>query len=131
MNYPDFCTMPPRSHQIEAFQKLKDEPFDALLMEPGTGKSKCAIDKAAYLFLEKRIKFVMVVAPNGVQAQWAEEQIPVHCGVPYEIFLWEGNTTKIQEKAFELFMRPSDKLKFFCIIVELGVWKLLAGVVYG
>lgn len=108
----------PMIHQVEAFDKLKDEEFDAYLMEPGTGKSKCAIDKAVYLFLAGKIDFVMVVAPNGVHEQWAEEQIPEHCGIPFESLVWSGNTTQKEQKEFDLFMRPSSKLKFFCINVE-------------
>ena len=78
-------------------------------MEMGTGKTKVAIDNAAYLFKEKQIQLVIVIAPNSVYQNWIKE-IETHCPVEdYNIFVH-----KVDKK----FQYLADKLNFYLINVE-------------
>ena len=53
-------------------------------MEMGTGKTKVAIDNAAYLYTINEINTVIVLAPNSVYRNW-EKEINMHCSVDYTI----------------------------------------------
>lgn len=72
-------------HVVEPFQHqdahLRDNVRkDAwgLLWEQGTAKTKPIIDTAAYLFLAGEINGMVVVAPPGVERNWASDEIPTH-----------------------------------------------------
>lgn len=79
----------PYDHQRDVFAATKDAPAYALYWEMGTGKTKAIIDTAASLFMRKRITLLVVVAPNGVHAQWIREsdddpgEMQKHCPVPW------------------------------------------------
>jgi len=73
----DFHT-PPYDHQRRAFEMSKDMRSFAYLMDMGTGKTKVALDVAAYLRERDLIDCVLVLAPKGVHAQWINEQLPAH-----------------------------------------------------
>ena len=110
----------PYDHQIEDYKKLYDKPFGALFHEQGTGKSKAAIDIASNLFLEEKINAVLLIAPNGVQRQWANEQIPEHSPVDTHIMVWNNKSSKVYRRIMEEFiLDPIDKLKWFCVNVEV------------
>ncbi len=82
----------PYNHQNDCYNKLYGKESSALFMEQGTGKSKAAIDIACNLFLEKKINAVLLIAPNGVQTQCAEEQIPIHSSVSNNIKVWSNKS---------------------------------------
>ena len=110
----------PYEHQLEAYEKLYDKPFGALFHEQGTGKSKAAIDIASNLYLEKKINAVLLIAPNGVQKQWADEQIPEHSPIDTKIQIWNNKSSKIYRRIMEEFiLDPVDRLKWFCVNVEV------------
>jgi SNF2 family DNA or RNA helicase len=93
--------------------------YGALFMEQGTGKSKVAIDIASNLFLMGKINGVLLIAPNGVQEQWMDEQVPIHSPVPYTPLLWEGLSSqrKIKE-VFQFIKEPDKSIKWFFTNVE-------------
>lgn len=68
----------PFEHQRRVFHLSKDQPYFALFMEQGTGKSKVLLDTAAYLWSLGEIDTLLILAPNGVHRQWIEEQVPAH-----------------------------------------------------
>lgn len=72
----------PYEHQLKAFSLARGKPAFGYFMEQGTGKTKVLLDDAADLYLnggdEGKIDTLIVVAPNGVHAQWINEQIPEH-----------------------------------------------------
>lgn len=68
----------PFKHQLHAFLRSRDELDFALLMEMGTGKTKVAIDTAAWLYLRGKIRLLVVIAPNGVHRNWVDREIPAH-----------------------------------------------------
>lgn len=115
-----FYKTEPRQHQVDGFYKLYGLPAFAELMEQGTGKTKLAIDIACNLFLEKKIEAVMVIAPNNVHSQWADEEIPKHASVPYNGYVWDNKHTIAAEKELRAFLtkKIDGELKWFCVNVE-------------
>ncbi len=100
----------PFKHQRQALREgAKDYNF-AYFMEMGTGKTKVAIDNAAYLFQEKRIDFVFVIAPNSVYRNWLNE-IKLHCPEETNVYIWK--VTK--DKKFKI---DPKKLTFILMNVE-------------
>lgn len=99
----------PYEHQRQALIKGAKLKNFAYFMEMGTGKTKVAIDNAAYLYQEKQIQLVIVIAPNSVYQNWIKE-IETHCPVEdYNIFVHKV------DKKFQYF---ADKLNFYLINVE-------------
>ena len=100
----------PYKFQELALKKINDAPDNgkkfALFSDPGTGKSKTAIDYATQLYCEGKIEAVLVVAPKGVHEQWAFKEIPKHCGVDVNIQYWQGPKTDIQ---------VTESFAWFCI----------------
>lgn len=112
----------PYKHQVEAIKKLYGKEFGALFCEQGTGKSKIAIDIASNLFLEKKINAVLLIAPNGVQKQWAHEQIPEHSPVPFKIQVWTSSSSRFRKNAQEDFIiddQHPHQLKWFCTNIDV------------
>lgn len=68
----------PYKHQLKALELSADSPAFAWFMEQGTGKSKVAIDNAAYLYAAGKIAALVVIAPNNVNRAWIKEHIVAH-----------------------------------------------------
>jgi len=99
----------PYEHQRQALIKGAKEKNFAYFMEMGTGKTKVAIDNAAYLYQSKLIQLVIVIAPNSVYQNWIKE-IETHSPVTdYNIYVH-----KVDKK----FQYLADKLNFYLINVE-------------
>jgi SNF2 family DNA or RNA helicase len=110
----------PYKHQIQAYNKLYGKEFSALFMEQGTGKSKVAIDIACNLYHNHLIDAVLLIAPNGVHTQWANEQIPIHSSAPDKICVWSTKKTKKYQADLRMFLLRQDPcmLKWFCVNVD-------------
>lgn len=63
-------------HQKEAFDRYKDASIIPLFFEVGTGKTRTALEIAAYKMQKGEINRVLVIAPNGVHVQWALQECP-------------------------------------------------------
>tara|TARA_B100000900_G_scaffold415807_1_gene447292 strand:+ start:2509 stop:3915 length:1407 start_codon:yes stop_codon:yes gene_type:complete len=98
----------PYEHQRKALIAGADKNEFAYFMEMGTGKTKVTIDNLAYLYYKKKINLVVVIAPNSVYHNWANE-IDIHCPCETAIYIHKVN------KNFEV---KKDKLNFFLINVE-------------
>lgn len=79
-------------HEVKPFAHQKKHLSDhartkawGLLWEQGTAKTKPTIDTIAYNFMIGEIDGAMVVAPPGVERNWASDEIPAH--LPQEISL--------------------------------------------
>jgi superfamily II DNA or RNA helicase len=70
----------PYQHQRDALAQSWNRQTWALFCEMGTGKTKILIDNIAMLFCDGQIDGALVIAPNGVHAQWIDQQIPLHLG---------------------------------------------------
>ena len=98
----------PFEHQREALKKGAKLKNFAYFMEMGTGKTKVAIDNAAYLHTINEVNTVIVLAPNSVYRNW-EKEINIHCSVDYTITM---------HKEHNKFDYQHEKLNFFLINVE-------------
>lgn len=65
------------AHQKEAVAQFKDSNDIALFFEQGCGKSATALAIADYKFFNKQIQQLLIIAPNDVHKQWAQEQVPL------------------------------------------------------
>ena len=83
----------------QEFMENAPEPHVALFCDPGTGKTKMAIDRAAKLWCQGVIDGVVVVAPKGVHEQWARQEILKHCGVPTKIQIWFKDKVRLVHDA--------------------------------
>lgn len=112
---------PPRDHQKRAIQKMfskKDSPnVFGLFMDIGTGKSWTGIAAMGIRWCSNESDHVLLVAKNGVHAQWVNEQIPAHMSpsVPWKAWIWSKG--KKADMAFEEMMK-FDGLKIFAINVD-------------
>ena len=111
----------PYKHQIDCYNKLFNKEFGAIFMEQGCGKTKTAIDIASNLFLEEEINAVLLIAPNGVQKQWATEQIPEHSPVPVRTQVWTSKKSKLVQTLQEEFILDEfdGRLKWFCTNIDV------------
>ena len=70
----------------------KGSPGFALWCEPGTGKTKMALDFMGQLWSADQLDIVLVLAPKGVHRQWVEDQIPLHVHEPHQAAVWWRGT---------------------------------------
>ena len=100
----------PFKHQRQSLMEGAKPYNFAYFMEMGTGKTKVAIDNAAYLFQDQRINFVFVIAPNSVYQNWKKE-IDMHCPEETNIYIWKVS----KDKTFKM---DPNKLTFVLMNVE-------------
>lgn len=83
----------PYKHQREgihfAFQQFNQGLGAALFFEPRTGKTKTSIDIASILYHKRKIRKVLVVAPNRVLGTWVRE-FHTHCPLVHEVVVWDA-----------------------------------------
>jgi SNF2 family DNA or RNA helicase len=100
----------PFKHQRQSLiEGAKPHNF-AYFMEMGTGKTKVAIDNAAYLYQAQKIDYVFVIAPNSVYQNWKKE-IDIHCPEETNIYVWKVS----KDKTFKM---DPNKLTFVLMNVE-------------
>ncbi len=110
---------PPYQKQAECLDFMYGKEFFAVLMDPGTGKTYITIVEAANLWIEGKIDFAFIVAPSGIDIQWATEQLPQHCPVPFSAFIWDGLNTEKEKKRFRGFYNePNVALKFLFVKID-------------
>lgn len=109
----------PYKHQHECFIRSRDLEYFGILFEMGAGKSKVAVDTAAYLYSLGRINSVLLIAPNGVHRKWLEEDFPL--SFPdwsnYKGAVWRATDKKARDSCEELFS-PGEYLRVLCMNVE-------------
>lgn len=66
----------PWEHQRRAIAVTGSRTEVALIMDPGTGKTRVGIDTALYQWRLGMIANALVLAPSGVHKQWVREQLP-------------------------------------------------------
>src|SRR5947207_2313494 len=73
------------AHQAEGTRFLQDNAAAALFDEQGLGKSKQVIDALAAQIADGTIDAALIVCPNGLKTNWAQE-IEKFCILPYAVF---------------------------------------------
>ena len=96
-------------HQAEALARIRavDRPVYGLFMEPGTGKTKVALDYAGELFENGEISRLLIIAPKGVHRQWIDQQIPEHLGTRWVAYAWPNDYARVEPN--------TDMLQIFAI----------------
>lgn len=109
-------------HQQKALAKLLQNRVGALLMEPGTGKTKIAIDYCGEFHLREGLSRVLVVAPLTVLSHW-EDEVDTHLDPHIErrVFVVMGSRKKKNKLMIEA-ATPGPGLTFLCINPE-AVWR--------
>lgn len=109
----------PYAHQHECFMRSRDEEYFGILFEMGAGKSKVAVDTAAYLYSLGRINSVLLIAPNGVHRKWLDEDFPLSFPEwsSYKGAVWKS-TDKNAVRACEELFEPGQYLRVLCMNVE-------------
>lgn len=105
----------PYAHQRKALRKLLRNGYGgALLMEPRTGKTKTCIDWAGILrsVPSRDLDVVVVFAPAPVLPVW-EQELKIHCGVPYDVLLWDAKA-----RSKKVIPTPGDKLLWVLVNYE-------------
>ena len=105
----------PLAHQLEALLRCIPQDNYALLMDPGTGKSKVMIDDATCYFLDGHCNAALVVCPNSIKSNWKEE-IEKHSSIGVDIFVYSPT----QKKQFGEWMTEPfrDGIKWAIMSVE-------------
>jgi SNF2 family DNA or RNA helicase len=104
----------PYEHQRNALNQSAEQTQWAYFMEMGTGKTKVTIDNIAYLYLQRKINSVLIIAPKSVYLNW-ETEIEIHMPdvLKYKIYKWNVDKDKDYHA-----LNSSKDLKIFLINVE-------------
>jgi SNF2 family DNA or RNA helicase len=117
----------PFKHQFDCWNVSKDLIEYAYFMEMGTGKSKVAVDNAAYLYDKGAIDGLLVIAPKAVYRTWYNDddgiltgEIPTHMPdhVRYFATYWDAGAGNARIDTYRVMFKPSDKLHVLCMNVE-------------
>lgn len=81
----------PYIHQLREFEQSAEKKKWALIWQQRTGKSKVTIDTTCHLAKAGKIDAVIVLAPNGVHANWVRRELPRHSWdtVPHSAIAWD------------------------------------------
>jgi len=104
----------PYKHQRNALNESAEKDNWAYFMEMGTGKTKVTIDNIAFLYLQRKITSVLIIAPKSVYTNWQSE-IEIHMPdvLKYKIYKWNLDKPKDYYN-----LEESKDLKIFLINVE-------------
>lgn len=110
----------PYEHQRRALNLSLTEPYYALFMEMGTGKSKVLIDTAVNLFLMGNLDFVLVLAPKGVYGNWVHKELKEHVApdIPLRVIQWHATPTKAQKNEMRAVATRFEGLTVFVMNIE-------------
>ena len=100
-------------HQAEALARMRAVglPVYGLFMEPGTGKTKVALDFAGELFENGEITRLLIVSPKGVHRQWIDQQVPEHLGCEWEGAIWPSVPMGDDKDILQIFAINYDAAK--------------------
>lgn len=110
----------PYKHQHDCWKVSRDREAFAFFMEMGTGKSKVAIDTAAYLHMVGRIQAQVIVAPKGVYLNWIENELPIHMtdAINHQAAYWSSYERKAERDAIRALYKEGNFLRTLVINVE-------------
>lgn len=86
----------PFGHQLKEWNFSRDLKTRAIFWDQGTGKTKLIIDTAAWLYHQKEIDALLVMAPNGVHDNWIIDEIPVHLpdDIPFSSIAYQSKKAR-------------------------------------
>jgi len=110
----------PREHQVACFDMSRERESFAIFSEQGTGKSLMALMTAAYLYRERKIGRVLIVAPRGCYRVFVDDEIPKHLSplIPHKVAVWSSYQTKEIKKQLETLESGGEMLRVLVVNVE-------------
>ena len=123
----------PFDHQLKVFELQKLKRIFAILADMGTGKTKIALDTAAYQYTRGFINCVIVIAPNGVHRNWLSRELPAHMPDYIDVLsaYWKSTPLKKEREALEaLVTTQGEYLRIFTINYESLVTKKKRALIY-
>jgi SNF2 family DNA or RNA helicase len=110
----------PFQHQRDAWEVSKDATGYALFMEMGTGKTKVALDTAAYLYDTGKIGALLVFGNKGSYANWITKEIPIHMPdhISTNCVLWTGMSSKKKTAEYMTLFQPTLHLQVLVMNIE-------------
>ena len=102
-------------HQTEGTAFLRSRNYAGLFDEQGLGKSKQLIDAIAAEITEGAIRGAVIVCPNGLKTNWAEE-IEHFSSLPYAVF---GAGRKARRQAFQSLAAAFYVINYEAVAAEL------------
>jgi len=109
------------AHQTEGTQFLNDNTAAALFDEQGLGKSKQVIDAMVAQIGERSIDAALIVCPNGLKTNWAEE-VEKFSNLRYAVF---GSGRSERRLAFGSLKASFYVINYEAVAVELASLKAL------
>lgn len=99
----------PFKHQVNALNFAVGRDYYALLMEQGTGKTPVIIWDAARRWMNGTLNALLVLAPNGVHANWTLREIPQHMpsGIECVSAAWYSGANKREQAAIDDLFSPA------------------------
>ena len=115
----------PFGHQLECFRRSRDMEAFAILFKMGLGKSKVAVDTAAYLYGLGRIDSLVILAPNGVHLKWLKEDIPFSLPdhIEYTAACWQAGNAAALAACRGMAQQRGIQLKILCANIEALSYK--------
>ena len=103
-------------HQKEDIERFSSMREIALFNEMGTGKSATILRIASNKYLAGEVDALLIVAPNGVHTQWANEQVPKWLlkNVPYQCQCLFGRGGKKEAMPFY----DDGSLQIVCVNID-------------
>lgn len=110
----------PYKHQHDCFMRNRRNKFYAFLNDMGTGKTKSALDVAAYMYDQGWINAMLIFGNKGSYLNWVDEikiHLPNH--INYKLAIWKANASIKEKKAIkDLFLCKEFCLKIFIVNIE-------------
>lgn len=106
----------PYQHQIEALHHSRGKEAYAYIMEQGTGKTFTTINDLAWLALNRDLDTVLIIAPNGVHRQWANEQLPLHMpdAIKFDTWVFENK----RKLPLRIQFRTPGRVRIVCMAID-------------
>lgn len=102
-------------HQSEGTEFLRSRDHAGLFDEQGLGKSKQLIDAIAAEVAAARLKGAVIVCPNGLKTNWAEE-IERFSSLTYAVF---GSGRKARRQAFQSLTAAFYVINYEAVAAEM------------
>ena len=115
----------PYEHQRQAFENSRNVGEWAYFMEMGCGKSKVLIDNAAWLYENRDLRTLVVIAPKGVYRNWVLKEIPAHMPdrIPHKVFTWRSSPRKHEVEELVEACEYKDGLRILIVNTEAVITK--------
>ena len=115
----------PYEHQRQAFENSRNVSEWAYFMEMGCGKSKVLIDNAAWLYENRNLNTLVIIAPKGVYRNWVLKEIPIHMPdrIPHKVFTWRSSPRKHEVEELREACEYEDGLRILIVNTEAVITK--------